>query len=91
MQRDSVSRAFERRMAFSSMRERMTSASVGLSVVSIDHGRRNVCASLPADLECWRGHGRELCDYLEDTIKLALRQWCRHIYRYARNDSGYSQ
>jgi hypothetical protein len=27
---DSVSRAFERRMAFSRMRERMTSASVGL-------------------------------------------------------------
>jgi hypothetical protein len=34
MHRDSVSRAFERRMAFSSIRDRITSASVGLSGVS---------------------------------------------------------
>lgn len=34
MHNDSVSSAFERRIAFSSMRERITSASVGLSYVN---------------------------------------------------------
>jgi hypothetical protein len=33
----------------------------------------------PANLKDWRSHGRELCNYLEHTVELALGQWCRHI------------
>jgi hypothetical protein len=57
---DSVSRAFERRIAFSRMRERMTSASVGLSLISIYFTKQLVmCAVegyIPANLERRRGH-----------------------------------
>jgi hypothetical protein len=42
---------------------------------------------VPANLKCWRGHWRELCDDLEDAIELALGQWCRHIDGDARNNS----
>lgn len=71
---DSVSRAFDRRMAFSSMRERMTSASVGLAIRSDLQGAINCVAEMyvPTDLKGRRCHGRELSDDLEDAIKLAL-------------------
>lgn len=89
MQRDSVSRALERRMAFSRMRERMTSASVGLgdSVREV-LGLWDIGLDVPADFEGGRGHGGEFGDDLEDAVELALGEGCCYFGGYADNDSG---
>ena len=65
----------------------MTSASVGLVEMGQNAQYNGLSEALPANFEGRRCHGRKLGNDLKDTIKLALRQWCCHVYGYPCHDS----
>lgn len=74
-------------MAFSRRRERSVSVGVGLASekdglvcgweTELGKGREEA-AALPADFECWRGHGGELGRDGEDAVEFAVGEGLRY-------------
>lgn len=75
MQSDSVSRAELRRIAFSRIRERITSSCVCLPIQSGCYGIEGRIADSPANLEGWRGHWGKFGGDGEYAVEFAVGIW----------------